>query len=263
MASYTKKDLKPYKILDILGLSFAAVATFNNFANGVDHDPFTQSILYPYTNVLVPATNLFTLIATIVYLFIPKQIWLLFFLYLLETVNLMLTGFPRIGITLYVNFFAFFCAGGFAKRYFKTKAAIAGTFLLLLILANYNSTTIYDLVFYIAFAAFEMGCYILLYFILQERLSFLFTEVEVPGIKPVVKLPPRGSSLNLQELGLTERQISCIKYTLNTNYNYKKIAEELITSESTVKKDMQDLYKIFGVKNRELLRLLLVQYTIV
>ena len=57
-----------------------------------------------------------------------------------------------------------------------------------------------------------------------------------------------------------------IEGTINSvcfDKNYKKIAEELITSESTVKKNMQDLYKLFGVKNREMLRLLLIQYTII
>ena len=86
--TYTKKELKPYKILDILGMIFAAIGTFNNFYQGVDHPPFTESFFYPYTNILVPAVNIFTLVATIVYLFIPNQVWFLFFLYLLETVNL-------------------------------------------------------------------------------------------------------------------------------------------------------------------------------
>ncbi len=263
MIPRSKKDLKPYMILDVLGMVFAAVAAFNNFALGVDHSPFTESILYPYTNFLVPAANIFTFVATIVYLFMPQQLWIIFFLYMLETVNLMLTGFFKIGITLYVNFFAFFCAAGFARHHFKKKAAIAGTILVLMIFANYKSTTILDLIFYTVFAGFEMGCYILLYFLLQEKLNFLFTDVEVPGIKPAIKLPETGSTLDLHELGLTERQIECIKFTLNTDYSFKKIAEELITSESTVKKDMQDLYKFFGVKNRELLRLLLLQYTLI
>ena len=67
----------------------------------------------------------------------------------------------------------------------------------------------------------------------------------------------RFSVDDLKEMGLSERQISCIHYTLSTNFNFKKIAEELITSESTIKKEMHYLYKLFGVKNRELLRLLL------
>ncbi len=41
--TYTKKELKPYKILDILGMIFAAIGTFNNFYQGVDHPPFTES----------------------------------------------------------------------------------------------------------------------------------------------------------------------------------------------------------------------------
>lgn len=262
MSEYSKKELKPYKILDVLGMIFAAIATFNNFYQGVDHYPFTESIFYPYTNFLVPGINIFTLIATVVYLFIPSQVWLIFFLYLLETVNLMFTGFPVVGITLYINFFAFFCAGGHAKTHFKAKFLAAGLCLVSMIAVKYHAS-VTDMFFYLAFAAFETGCYFLLYFMLQEQLGFLFANVDVPGLAPEIELPPKGSVLNLKEAGLSERQISCINYTLNTNYNFKKIAEELITSESTIKKEMQCLYKRFGVKNRELLRLLLVQYTIV
>ena len=250
MSEYSKKELKPYKILDVLGMIFAAIATFNNFYQGVDHYPFTESIFYPYTNFLVPGINIFTLIATVVYL------------YLLETVNLMFTGFPVVGITMYINFFAFFCAGGHAKTHFKAKFLAAGLCLVSMIAVKYHAS-VTDMFFYLAFAAFETGCYFLLYFMLQEQLGFLFANVDVPGLAPEIELPPKGSVLNLKEAGLSERQISCINYTLNTNYNYKKIAEELITSESTIKKEMQCLYKRFGVKNRELLRLLLVQYTIV
>ena len=86
--TYTKKELKPYKILDILGMIFAAIGTFNNFYQGVDHPPFTESFFYPYTNILVPAVNIFTLVATIVYLFIPNQVWFLFFLYFFRYVVL-------------------------------------------------------------------------------------------------------------------------------------------------------------------------------
>lgn len=259
--TYTKKELKPYKILDILGMIFAAIGTFNNFYQGVDHPPFTESFFYPYTNILVPAVNIFTLVATIVYLFIPNQVWFLFFLYLLETVNLIFTGFPVVGITLYINFFAFFCAGGYAKSHFKIKFAVAALILISMISLEYRHS-LTDIIYYVAFSSFEMECYFLLYFMLQERLCFLFKDVDVPGLAPEITLPPKGSVLNLKEMGLSERQISCIHYTLSTNFNFKKIAEELITSESTIKKEMQYLYKLFGVKNRELLRLLLIQYTI-
>lgn len=262
MTKYSPKELKLFKILDLIGLVFVAIATLNNFFDGVDHEPFTSSILYPFTNYLVPLANTICLISTILYLLIPTQIWFIFFLFILETVNLMLTGFQSIGIIIYVNAFAFFCASGNAKTYFKQKAIIAGLFLFILMIPTYFTNGIYDFLYYNVFAAFLTSCFAILYFMLQDKLKYLFADINVPDLKPEIELPPTGSVLSLKSLGLTKRQIACINYTLNTSYNYKKIADELITSESTVKKDMQDLYKLFGVKNREMLRLLLVQYNI-
>ena len=98
---------------------------------------------------------------------------------------------------------------------------------------------------------------------LVDKLSFLLGDYKVPDLSPSINLPEKGTELDLKSLGLTDRQIACIEYTITTSYNYKQIADKLITSESTVKKDMQDMYKFFGVKNREMLRILLLQYTII
>lgn len=117
-------------------------------------------------------------------------------------------------------------------------------------------------IYHLGMAVFFISCYIALYHLLSDRLSFLVGDFNVPGLDSKVALPEKGSVLDLKSLGLTERQIDCINYTVTTSYSYRQIAEKLITSESTVKKDMQDLFRLFGVKNREMLRLLLVQYTI-
>lgn len=267
MAEYpvkiSKREINLFKILDVIGMTFVAIGTLNNFLDGVDHEPFTKSIFYPYTNFLVPATNIATLAATIFFLFFPTQLWIIFLFFMIESANLLLTGFENVGIAVYINFFAFLCASGYARRHFKLKAIAIGLYLLVLLLTGIPSKGFLFFLYNIGFSAFLAGSYIILYFMLQDKLKFLFTDVDVPGCEPAVKLPQKGSVLDLKAIGLTDRQISCIGYTLNTSYNYKKIAEELITSESTVKKDMQDLFKIFGVKNREMLRLLLVQYTII
>lgn len=263
MIKHTEKELKLFRILDILGMIFLAIAITNNFLDGVDHPPFTKSILYPYTNFLVPAINIFCFIGTIIYLLIPSQIWIIFVLFMIETVHLMFTGFEIVGIMLYVNYFAVMTVSGYAKRYFKTKATIFGTILLLLLTNLIYTSGIFDFIYYLFMAFFMISCYAVLYYMLYDKLNFLFREIAVPNLKTELNLPEKGAILDLKKLGLTQRQIACINYTLNTSYSYKMIAEELITSESTVKKDMQDLYKFFGVKNREMLRLLLIQYQIV
>ncbi|MGI5059138.1 helix-turn-helix transcriptional regulator [Treponema pectinovorum] len=263
MIKHTKKELRLFKILDILGALFLAIAIINNFFDGVDHAPFTSSILYPHTNFIVPAVNIFCFVMAIVYLLFPSQIWIIFALFMIEAVHLMSTGFETVGIIIYINFFAILSASGYAKRHFKIKASIFGGILILLLSNIIYSSGFYDFFYYLAMAIFMISCYTILYYMLYDKLNFLFKEIAVPDLKSSLKLPEKGSNLNLKNFGLTQRQISCIHYTLNTSFSYKMIAEKLVTSESTVKKDMQDLYKFFGVKNREMLRLLLLQYKIV
>lgn len=263
MRKRTSKELNLFKILDLFGMLFVTIATINNFLDGVDHEPFTRSLLYPFTNFLVPGLNIFTLVSTIIYLFIPHHTWIIFWLFFIESVQMILTGFENVGIVMYINFFAVLCASGNARKHFKLKFAFFMVLLFLLLLPIIWTMDLFDFFYYVGFSCFLVGCFVILYFMLKDQLSFLFTDINVPDLVPQAILPEKGSILNLKSLGLTERQIACINYTLNSSYNYKKIAEILITSESTVKKDMQDLYKFFGVKNREMLRLLLVQYTIV
>ena len=271
MLKLTDKQLKLYRIIDIVGLIFVSIGFFNNIVDGVDQVPFTHSILYPYTNFLVPGTNLFTLILCIVYLFTPTQVWIIFFLFIIQTVNLILTGYTDIGIVLYVNCIAIGFCTGFAKKHFRLKAAIFCSFLPLLLLTivpfyAHEATWLKGwlvYLYYLGHTAFTVSCYFVLYQLLSDKLSFLLGDYKVPDLSPSINLPEKGGELDLKSLGLTDRQIACIEYTITTSYNYKQIADKLITSESTVKKDMQDMYKFFGVKNREMLRILLLQYTII
>ena len=48
-----------------------------------------------------------------------------------------------------------------------------------------------------------------------------------------------------------------------TKLSYKEIADKYMVSISTVKKDMTDIFSIFGVQNKNELTLLLSQYKLV
>ncbi len=270
MQKLSEKQLKLFRIIVVFGLFFMCIATINNFVDGIDHEPFTNSLLYPYTNFLIPATNITTIVLCVLYLFIPQQVWIVFLLFFIQTAHLMTTGFETVGIMLYVNCLAVAFCSGYAQKHFLLKTIFSISyitfFLLLLIpvkgLKGNWTGGLCDFAFYTGHFIFSLSCYIILYKTLSDKLSFLLGDYKIPQHNPSLDLPAPGSQLNLKELGLTDRQIACIRYTIETSYNYKQIAEALITSESTVKKDMQDLYKLFGVKNREMLRILLVQYTI-
>lgn len=78
------------------------------------------------------------------------------------------------------------------------------------------------------------------------------------------RLPKQGSVLHvsqLQELGLSERQIQFILDSIKGK-SYAEIAETHAASTSTVKKEMVNIFKTFGVKTREELLFILLQYTI-
>ena len=65
------------------------------------------------------------------------------------------------------------------------------------------------------------------------------------------------------DFGLTKRQINFLKDYMYTKLSYKEFAEKYVVSISTVKKDMTDIFSIFGVQNKNELTLLLSQYKLV
>ena len=53
---------------------------------------------------------------------------------------------------------------------------------------------------------------------------------------------------------ITERQKICLRNLIYENETYKSLAATLCVSESTIKKDMTDLYGIFNVKSKNELK---------
>jgi len=181
-----------------------------------------------------------------------------------ESAHLVFTGYHHIGTFIYASSLLLLFVMGYAKNYFRIKHIVAATFwVMLLSTLFYREDGINEFFFSLCLFAFVSAIYFCAFQMVRDQLNFLVGEVKVPGLDATVELPEKGSELILKNYGLTERQIACVHFTIDSDYNYKTIANELITSESTVKKDMQDLYRIFGVKNREMLRLLLLQYKIV
>ena len=76
------------------------------------------------------------------------------------------------------------------------------------------------------------------------------------------KLTERGSKIKLEEFGLSERQIKFVKDYLKNKSSYKELSEKYFISTSTVKKDMNDVFTKFNVKNINELYLLLIQFEV-
>ena len=81
-------------------------------------------------------------------------------------------------------------------------------------------------------------------------------------VKSEIKLPSYGEKLYLSDYNLSDRQNKFLIEYLKTGKSYKSMAEIFIVSESIIKTEMSRIQRKFGVKNREDLRVLLLQYEI-
>jgi len=59
---------------------------------------------------------------------------------------------------------------------------------------------------------------------------------------------------NRENKKITERQFLCLRNLMYENETYKSLAASLCVSESTIKKDMTDLYELFNVSTKNELK---------
>ena len=89
------------------------------------------------------------------------------------------------------------------------------------------------------------------YYAVYSKLKHLLSPLlPAQSKEAIVKLPPQGSLLNLQDCQLSERQIKIVNEYLETNASYSELADKFIVSVSTVKKEMAHILHIFGVPLR-------------
>ncbi len=258
---YTRQE-KLMRIIAGFGFFFGILALINNYVSGLDDFPLTQSPVFPDAVFIVPATHAFSMLLALIVFIFPSKIKLLLSGFVIESVHQVITGFQHTGIFFYASFIVLAFVLGYLKTYFWTKLIGIIVFWMMLL-----STLIFfygftEFLFMFGLSAFLGAVYYVFYQIVKNQVSFLVCDINPVEISGEFTLPEKGGVLKLENFPLTERQIACIKYTMESDYGYRQIASELITSESTIKKEMQELYRLFGVKNREMLRLLLIQYKI-
>ena len=169
-------------------------------------------------------------------------------------------GFVGIGTLLFTaGCIMAFVNGDFKTRY-KEKIAGLCFYWVLITVGLYFSFNIKMAVFEIALTLFHFGLLVCLYKKLESKLSFLLPVTEV--ISPEIPLPAKGSALRLSDYGISERQSFFIQGTVNGGKTYEELAAEYHISTSVVKKDMAAACRLFGVANKEDLRILLLQYKI-
>ena len=81
-------------------------------------------------------------------------------------------------------------------------------------------------------------------------------------VKSEIKLPSYDEKLYLSDYNLSDRQNKFLMEYLKNGKSYKSMAEIFIVSESIIKTEMSRIQRKFGVKNREDLRVILLQYEV-
>lgn len=257
MVRKNKSTPNPFRLLALSGFLALFTGTTLNILFGSD---FPESII-PNTLIVTPVINGICTFLSFILIFLPENIPLMCSILLVECIYDVLTGFDMLGLFL----FSFMNLILFCKGFFKTqpkKKAIILTGGWLLLLTTLLPFGLERFIFAIAVSFFMFCAYICIYHLLIDKLSYLLPDVAECTLKATYTLPEPGSRLNLQSLGLTDRQCGCIKAVITTTSSYREIGEKYFVSESAIKKEMSQIFRCFGVKNREMLRLLLMQYII-
>ncbi|MDR2956208.1 MAG: hypothetical protein LBV43_14130 [Prevotella sp.] len=257
MKSKKNRLVNPFQLLAIGGCIMSGTATILALIYGAD---FVASVI-PFASIITPCINGLCTVIAFLLIFNPHWFALFYAMLFVQSLHLVFLGFDVIGLGLYIFLnFILFCKG-FYKSFFKLKVFLCLAIWVLMIIHILSFS--WDRVF-IGFAAtlFVTSTYVCIYYLPRDRLSYLLSNTPIDKMNSVYQLPEPGSSLCLQDLGLSERQCGCIEACLTGSVLYKVLADRYLTSESTIKKEMASMFKFFGVTDRESLMLLLSQYKI-
>lgn len=250
--------MKKFTAARIMYLSGALVLFIATAMNLMTHYKFISII--PYTKYVEAVINFSCAILCLVLTVKPDLTKLQYFLFFIQSTITTLIGFAGIGTMLLCFLGLLLFVNGFFKTKVKLKLTIIGIWWALVILGVYLAFGIRPALFVFTLTIFYIAMLATIYDKLSQKLSYLLPQKEVST--KAQELPPYGSSLSLSNYGLTERQKKFLLLVMNENLTYEKIANDCIVSLSIVKMEMAQVCKIFGVKNKEALKILLLQYKI-
>lgn len=210
----------------------------------------------PYLDIVLPIVNTSSALFAYYLLFRPNFIKGQCVLTFVQSVFTTITGYEGLGTFLYIALiFVLFCNGFFKKK--QKRFYVILTICWFVIILGVIPFGIERFIIEVAVSVFFLGFQIYLYNKYKEILKSL---LPVSELKSQTALPNPGEKLYLNKLGLTERQVKIIDLYLKNNYSYQEIADICYVSVSTIKKDMINIFSLFGVKNIKELNILLLQY---
>lgn len=217
----------------------------------------TRSII-PYPTITIPFIN--SVCTILCFLTIFKMNWhlLQYAILLIESICTILTGYELLGIFLYSAFLIKLFVNGFFVKNLYPKIIILILIWLITILG------LIPFGFERVILSYASVCFFCTFYlhIYKKMEDDLIRYIPPVSIESEIKLPSYGKKLYLSDYKLSDRQIKFLMEYIKNGKSYKAMAEIFIVSESIIKTEMSRIQRKFGVKNREDLRVLLLQYEI-
>ncbi len=250
-----KKLLTPGRVMYAFAFLVLCIATAMNLMTKI---PFISVI--PYTKYVEAVINGFCAVLALHLVIRPDNLRLTCVIFLVESGLTTLIGFVGIGTLLFSALIITLFINGFFIRGRRLKIILLAVYWTIITVGLYPAFGFRPFIFEIALTFFYFAFFAFVYDKLKAKLSYLLPANDLSA--PAVPLPPRGSELDLSSYGLSGRQIAFIHNCLEKDETYDGLAELYNVSTSVVKKDMAAACRAFGVKNREALRILLLQYKV-
>lgn len=239
----------------LFGSVVLCIATLMNIKTKV---PFISVI--PATKYVEAVVNGICAVLCLILVFKPEARWLQYTVYIVEAALTTLIGFVGIGTLLFSALIITLFINGFFATKRKRKITLLAVYWCAVAAGLYPAFGIRPLLFEVALTFFYLAFFTSVYEKLESKLSYLLPSIDVTT--GGIQLPPHGATLTLSDYGLSERQVNFVKLCIENGLTYEQLSEKYHISTSVVKKDMASACKLFGVKNREALRVLLLQYKI-
>lgn len=250
-----RKFITPERVMFFFGAIVLIIATYLNL-----HAKREFVSIIPYTKYVEAVLNSLCAFICVILVIKPNLLQLQCILFVIESTITTLVGFTGIGTMIMIFLCLTLFTNGFFKTRFKLKFSIICIWWILVAMGLWPVLGLRSTLFVLALTGFYFAMFAVSYNKLKKQLSYLLPKSEVT--EAINKLPPHGAELFLPDYGLTERQIKFLLLCINKGLNYETIADMHAVSVSVVKKEMAACCKAFGVKNREALRILMLQYQI-
>lgn len=245
------------RVVPIAGFLFLLIAAVSSFF--MEHD--SQSFLEKFVDsqIVVSTVHIFCAIACAVLIIRPSTSGMIVIL-MTESVLTTLTNYTQLGIFMfYVCIFIISLKDMYSQH--RKLIVLILTLIHVMSLALSYTHGIPRLCVNVFSSAFYLVIFTWFYAILREKFSCFLpknvSENQTLGNKR------QGEEVKLSDYKLSERQSQFILENLYNNLSFKELSEKYYVSLSTVKSEFAVVYRLFGVKKLEELRILLLQYQVV